>query len=399
MSDTLLLVLIAVAIAIGWLLGRRSVASRMGVASGATESHYYKGLNYLINEQPDSAIDAFIESLEVNNDTLDTHIAVGNLMRKKGEVERAIRIHQNLLARPSLPRQFLQQAHLELARDFISAGLFDRAEGLLEDLQKNAPELRRVALRHLMEIYQDEKDWLRAIEIGKQLLPRRSLLKNVRPVDSDITQALAHFCCELAEEALLKNDYHSVRVHLKRALAYDRISPRALLLMARVEYETAHYGLAIKALRAVREHHPVYLTEAVELLRQCYQHLQQPEGFQTFLQATLRQSPSATITLALVEDLRRRKGDMEAANFIEQQLQRSPSLRGLSKLVEIRIAAAGGTEGENLKLLQGLIQQLMQDKPQYRCRHCGFAGKQLHWLCPSCKRWGEISAIRGVEGE
>lgn len=399
MSDALLLALVFVAIAIGWYLGRRGSLLGATRSRSAVDANYYKGLNYLINEQPDSAIDAFIDALEVNTETLDTHIAVGNLMRRKGEVERAIRVHQNLLSRPSLPREYMHQAHLELARDFISAGLFDRAEGLLQDLLDNAPELREVTLRHLLEIYQDEKEWQRAIDIGKKLLPKRSILKSHAVVDSDIPVALAHYCCEMAEGALLKNDYHSVRLHLKKALAYDRSCVRALLLLARVEHETGHYGLAIKALRAVREQDPVFLSEAIELLRSCFERLGQPENFQTFLQASLNEAPSATVILALVDDIRSRKGDAEAVRFIEDQLKRRPSLRGLDKLVDIQIANSSGSARENLKILHVLLQQLMHNKPHYRCRHCGFAGKQLHWICPGCKRWGEISAIRGAEGE
>lgn len=399
MSDALLLALVVVAIAIGWFLGRRGRAAAASMARHSADARYYKGLNYLINEQPDSAIDAFIDALDVNTDTLETHIAVGNLMRKKGEVERAIRIHQNLLARPSLPKEYMHQAHLELARDFISAGLFDRAEGLLQDLLTDAPELREVTLRHLLEIYQDEKEWQQAIDIGKRLLPRRSLLKSAAAVDADIPVALAHFCCELAEAALFRNDYHSVRSHLKRALGYDRTCVRALLLLARVEYQTQHYGLAIKALRAVREYDPIFLSEAIELLRSCFERLGQPENFQTFLQASLNDAPSSTVMLALVDDLRTRKGDAEAIKFIESQLQRRPSLRGLDKLIEMQMASCSGGARDNLNTLHALLQQLVVNKAQYRCKHCGFAGKQLHWLCPGCKRWGEISAIRGADGE
>lgn len=399
MSDPVFLVLIVLAIAIGWVLGRHRRIRNPQTAENPLQSHYYEGLNYLLNEQPDSALDAFINALEVNSNTLETHIAVGNLMRRKGEVERAIRIHQNLLARPSLPPRHLHQAHLELARDFISAGLFDRAERLLEDLLENAPELREVALRYLLEIYQDEKEWLRAIDTGKRLLPRKLLIKNAQPLDRDIPIALSHYCCELAEQALEKNDYHGVRSFLKRALAYDRGCVRALLLLARVEFETDNYPRVIKALRQVREQDPVFLTEAVSLLKQCYERMGNPQGFQRFLGEGLEQYPSSTLLLALVDDIQSREGDEAAVDFISEQLKHRPSLKGLDKLVEIHIANSGGRARENLKILHLLIQQLMHNKPTYQCRHCGFTGKQLHWLCPGCKHWGEISAIRGAEGE
>ena len=170
MNDLGIFFLLFLAIAIGWLLGRRS--STAPVNSPALPSQYYKGLNDILDGRPDGAIDSFINALEVNTETLETHIALGNLLRKKGEVERAIRIHQNLLARPSLPRSQVHQAHLELARDYISAGLLDRAERLLLDLVDESPEQRRTAHLHLLEIYQSERDWLRAIEVASELLPR-----------------------------------------------------------------------------------------------------------------------------------------------------------------------------------------------------------------------------------
>ncbi len=392
------LLLIVSAIAIGWLLGRRHRTAD-GDGQSSLYPQYYKGLNYLINDQPDGALDAFIEALEVNSQTLETHIAVGNLMRRKGEVERAIRIHQNLLSRPTLPRVHLHQAHLELARDFISAGLWDRAERLLEDLLKDAPELKETAMRHLLEIYQDEKEWQQAIDVARQLLPKRSLLKTTPPVDKAITTALSHFCCEKAELSLAKNDYHAARSEIKQALVYDRQCVRASLLLAEVEYNTNNYSKAIKQLRKVREQDPVFIPETVELLRSCYQALNDDEGFLEYLRETQEECSSATTLLTLVESIRFQRGDIAAADFLGAELKRRPSLRGLAKLVELHIANTSGKSKDNLVILQMLIEQLLQSKPQYQCLHCGFAGKQLHWICPSCKQWGQVKPIRGVEGD
>ena len=399
MSDPWLLLLLFAAIAIGWILGR---GTRHGSGHGSETAmypQYYRGLNFLLNDQPDGALDVFIQALEVNSETLETHLAVGNLMRRKGEVERAIRIHQNLLARPSLPREHLHQAHLELARDFISAGLLDRAERLLEDLLREAPELRDISRRHLLEIYQDEKEWQKAIETGRQLLPRKSILKAAQPVESDTGVALAHYCCELAESVWARNDYHAVREYLKQALGYDRRCVRAMLLLAKVEYETGRYLKAIKALRRVAEQDPVFLSEAVDLLRDCYEKIGDPQGFHDFMAMALETGPSATILLALVEDIQAREGGDAAADFIGRELKHRPSLKGLAKLVELNIANSDGRARENLTILQLLIRQLLQNKPAYRCGHCGFSGKQLHWLCPGCKHWGQMRAIRGAEGE
>lgn len=398
MIDLWQLLLVFTAIAIGWWLGRRG---RMVSANnnGALHHQYYRGLNFLLNDQPDSALDTFIEALEVNAETLETHIAVGNLMRRKGEVERAIRIHQNLLSRPSLPRVHLHQAHLELARDFISAGLLDRAERLLQDLIKEASELKETAMHHLLEIYKDEKEWQQAIDIAEQLLPKRSLLKAAPATDKTITSALSHYCCELAELSLKKNDFHGARVQLKKALFYDRGCVRASLLFADIEFRTGHYAKAIKNLRKVREQDPVFIPETIALLRSSYERLGDSEGFYHSMLECLEIYPSATIVLSLVEEITAKKGQQAAADFLAKELKKRPSLLGLTKLVEFHIANSDGQSKENLTILQLLIEQLMQNKPRYQCDHCGFSGKRLHWLCPSCKQWGQIKAIRGAEGD
>lgn len=395
LSDLLLLSLLVLAVACGWWLGRRQ---RGQAQPAATQQYHYQGLNYLLNEQNDAALDQFINALEVNAETLDTHLAVGSLMRRRGEVDRAIRIHQNLLSRPSLPQAYQQQAHLELARDFIAAGLLDRAERLLEDLQAQAPQMRPVAMRHLIEIYQDEKEWQQALDTGKQLLPRRSFL-SAEAADPELLCALAHYCCELAELAQADNDIRQARIHLQQALDYDRGCVRASLLLAQIEAEAGRCRQGIKALRAIRRQDPDLLPEALTLLRQLHQQDNSLPEYRQFLDDCLQQQPSATLLLALADEIQHAEGEQQAIAFISAQLQQRPSLRGLSRLVQLQLQQTGNEARQNLGLVQDLIAQLLSRKPRYRCQHCGFAGRHLHWLCPSCKRWGEIKPVRGAEGD
>lgn len=392
--------LIFCAIAIGWWLGHRA-----GVRASSTHNEasfhpeYYKGLNYLLSDRPDGELDSFISSLQVTPETFDTHISVGNLMRSKGEVEKAIRIHQNLLARPSLPREHLHRAHLELARDFVSAGLLDRAERLFEDLLVEAPELRKIARRHLLEIYQDEKEWEKAIEAAKLLRPKKSLLKASAPEDQSIVVILSHYCCELAELSIAAKDFPAARSHLRHALNCDPACVRASLLMAEVEYTTQHYDRALKALRKVRNQDIELVTETLDLLKSTYRQLEDDQAFFDYLADCLTVYPSTTIVLVLVEGLQSKKGDEAALEFLTAQLKRLPSLRGLAKLVELHIIQSAEPAKANLRLLQSLIWQLMSNKSQYQCQRCGFSGKHMHWLCPGCKEWGKIKPIRGAEGD
>lgn len=394
MVDTWQLLLIFSAIAIGWVLGRNSrSASVIEDEHGHSYPQYYRGLNYLLNDRPDSALDSFIEALEVNSDTLETHLAVGNLMRRKGEVDRAIRIHQNLLSRSSISVLHLHQAHLELARDFISAGLLDRAERLLEDLLEEAPELREVSIGHLLEVYQDEREWQKAIDLAQQLLPKKSLLSSTKCIDVVIIRALSHYCCELAELSIEKNDYHTARLRLKQALGYDSNCVRASLIMGDIELKTSHYGVAIKSLHKVRTQDPVFLPQTLPILKSCYHKQNNGIGFQRYLRECLKAKPSATIVLALAEDIQEREGSRAAVRFISRELTQQPSMRGLAKLLELHIANSEGGARENLSELHVLIKQLMRSQILYQCNHCGFSGQQLHWLCPSCKRWGEVKSI------
>lgn len=392
-----LLLLLMLAIAIGWLLGRR--VNGQPPDERAVPSQYYKGLNYLLNDHPDGALDSFIEALEVNSETLETHIAVGNLMRRKGEVDRAIRIHQNLLARPSLPPEHLHQAHLELARDFIAAGLLDRAERLLEELLNEAPELRSITMRHLLEIYQDEREWQQAIDTAKQIQPKKYLLKPNVTDDPVIAIALSHYSCEQACESLKRNDYLSARMQLRQALSYDKNCVRASLMLGELELDAGHFHQAIKALKKIRFQDPLFIPESVELLKRCYQQLADRQGFHQYLLECLAEQPSVSVVLSLAEDIKLYEGDVAAANFIGEELKKRPSLRGLEKLIELHLSTSTGASRENLSIIQLLISQLMVSKPQYRCQSCGFSGRQLHWLCPGCKQWGQIKSIRGAEGD
>lgn len=398
-NDVRLFLFILLAIIIGWLLGRQKRWS-FGHHKGLELTQpSYKGLNYLIDERADGALDSFIQSLDVNNETLETHLAVGNLMRRKGEVERAIRIHQNLLARPVLTKEQLHQAHLELARDYISAGLLDRAESLLLDLSEEAPELKDVAIGHLLEIYQDEKEWLKAVKTAKKLLPKKGLLKPKQAAKKTVSRALAHFYCELAEQQIRKNGMREARAFLKEALSHDGNCVRASLIKGQVESQTGHYDKAIKAYRAVFQQNPSFLPEIIKPLEECYRQLNKSEDYYTFLQQCIDCFPSSASLLALLEWIKAQKGHDEAVSFIKAELRRHPSLRGLSKLVELNLTETTGKEKEDMELVLFLIKQLLEDKPSYQCQHCGFSGKHLHWLCPGCKQWGEVEYIRGVEGD
>jgi lipopolysaccharide biosynthesis regulator YciM len=401
-NDFVIFALLFSAIAIGWVLGRRSQTVTPANAA-ELPSQYYKGLNYLLDGRPDGAIDAFIDALEVNSETLETHVALGNLLRKRGEVDRAIRVHQNLLARPTLPRKQVHQAHLELARDYITAGLLDRAERLLLDLVQESDEQRSASRRYLLEIYQSEREWQRAIEIATDLLPRKSLLGGATTAGNDkgqqVSVALSHFYCELASEKLAAGELQVARDLLEQALGRDKHCVRASIMLGEVECQAGHYKQAIKALRRVKAQDADYIPETIGTLRECYQQLGDEKSLKTYLEDCLGSDPSPNLLLAVAEDICEVGGKAAAADFLSSRLADQPSLRGLARLINLQLDVTEGKARDNLDLLQVLVNRLISERPHYRCVHCGFAGRQLHWFCPGCQYWGTMKSIHSGGSE
>lgn len=375
--------------AAGWLMARWN-ARPQGQHNGSDlSSNYFKGLNYLLNEQPDKAIEIFIRMLEVDSDTVETHLALGNLFRRRGEVDRAIRIHQNLIARSTLNRQQRTQALLELGQDYMRAGLLDRAETLFQELIE-MDDHAVPALRHLIDIYQQEKDWDKAILTTRKLESKTGERKNT---------VIAHYHCELAEQARQNKDSELARERVRRALDCDRGCVRASLLRGEMDIEAGEYGAAIQSFQRIEHQDPDYLPEVIEPLLYCHHRLGTTKEMMGYLEQILRQHNSITLMLALAELLRQRYGDHQASLFITAQLRKRPSVRGLERLIELNLAHAQDEARENLLILKDLIRKLLECKPVYTCSKCGFMGKVRHWQCPGCKTWNSVKPIHGVEGE
>ena len=398
MSAFWLFLLVFSAIACGWLLGRyASGAPPFAQGMAAAYRQYYRGLNFLLNERADEAVDAFVESLPVTPETFETHVAIGNLMRRKGVVEQAIQIHQNLQARPDLPPQRLQQAHLELARDFISAGLLDRAEKLLLELVQQSEELRPTARRHLIEIYQSEKEWQRAIDIAEKLLPQRNPLLRSPPADAVLSRAIAHFHCELAQQALNRQQLATVREQLKQALARDGNNARAVLLQAELELREANYDAAVAALQKLQQQHPALLATVLPKLREVCVAAGAPQRYREVLQSLLESGHCSGTLEAMVADIQASEGEAAAREFLKTELQRQPTLRAALALSELEQEKQQGGDGSWWRLLEPRLRKLVFDRASFQCGHCGFAVRQLHWQCPSCKQWGTFQPAPGID--
>lgn len=372
----------------GWIVGRRSLSKKAQTHSGIPLD-YLKGLNLLLDEQPDKAIDLFIQMLEVNNDTVETHLALGSLFRRRGEVDRAIRIHQNLIARPTLLPAQRAHALFELGQDYMKAGLFDRAETLFGELVESNPRSEQ-ALEYLLDIYQQEKDWASAIKIAQRISTKTG--KNYAPL-------ISHFYCEQADIAFKQGEPSRAMKLVKKALAIHKKSVRASLLEATIEHESGNEQAAIRALKRIEEQDADYLPEVIGPLLHCYQSIGQPEEMLVYLRDILKRHDAISIMLNLSGLLQYYHDDETAEDFIEEFLQYRPSLRGMDRLIDINIKHAKDSVKEKLLILKSVTSQLLEDKPVYSCHVCGFSGKTLYWHCPGCKRWDTVKPIQGVEGE
>ncbi len=393
MPDVLLLTLLLAAVAIGWWLGRRERSKRPDPApSPGLARDYFVGLNYLLNDQQDRAIETFVGALEVNSETIDTHITLGNLFRTRGEADRAMKIHQNLLARPTLTAGQGDRVQIELARDFLSLGLLDRAERLLKGLIRDSQddEIRLAAKRLLVDLLEREGEWAAAYEVAHPQLLRQS---------EEIRRAAAHWLCQLAEEERHNATPVLARRHLRQALNVDARCVRANLLLAALEHDTAHYRQEIALLSRIPDQDPAFTPTLLEPLSRAYRLLDDEEGLVDHLHALLEALPYTSVIILLAETTRHRSGIEHAIDLVSEQLNREASLGALDYLIDLYRQHSQGEALAQLELLQRHTQTLLRKLPRHRCRRCGFAGDQLHWQCPRCRSWGTTKPITGIEGE
>lgn len=385
-----LLLLIPFAAILGWHNGRKkSTQTSLNSATSLLPQDYFVGLNYLINEQPDQAVDAFIKMLEVTQDTFETHLALGSLFRQRGEVDRAIRVHQNLIARPELHKLQRIQGLTELAQDYLRAGVLDRAEKLFLELVESKGNIIG-SLNFLLHIYQQQKDWVQAIAIAKQIEIQTQRSMQV---------VIAHYYCELAEQSREKNQGDRVQEYLAHALQINPHCVRASFLAGEIAVSQGQWHLAIKYYKKIKNQDPDFISEMIFPLAQCYEKLQREKALFVYLTKCLQEYPRISLLLMQSEHLRKYQGIQDAIDYLAQQIQNYPSLRGLEYLVKLYLEKSQQESRRDLIRLCELIGNLLVNKPNYRCQQCGLATKTLYWQCPQCRQWSVVKPILGMEGD
>jgi Predicted N-acetylglucosaminyl transferase len=382
----LLFLLLPVAVAYGWYMGRRSVRIDEDKKNSQRSRNYAAGINFLLSEQPDKAVDLFIDLLQVDTDTIDTHLALGNLFRQRGEVDRAIRIHQNLVARCLDSTEQQNLSMLELARDFIAAGLLDRAENVLLSLL-NDDDLANDARTTLLQIYEQLHEWQKAINIAEKLPGK------------NYSHIIAHYYCQIAEQDIAQTDFKAASIRLKRALKIDPRCVRALILCAQMHIDQEQFDSAIKLIDQIPDISSTFASEAWKLLLQCRSHIGGHE-FTEILVRWLENTQNTTVALALAESIQTQQGIRDAEAFILRHIKRNPTMKGFHRLMTYQLEAMHDDKAtESIYLLRSLVEKQIATKPIYRCERCGFSSKVIFWHCPSCKQWGSISPIQGLDGD
>lgn len=392
MTEVGLFIVLFVALFLGWTMGRKNPAKKSKREKKNVPPDYFRGLNHLLNDQHSEAIDAFVESLEINSDTFDIHLTLGSLFRKKGEIQKAINVHQSLLARPEISTREMRMVQLELASDFMSAGLLDRASRLLLNMAtaSKKSEFHSKILTLLVDLYEFEQSWDKAIQISTELMKDAPNKKEIK--------RLAHFHCEMAQILIKQDQLKEAYQHYKQALGVDPSCVRASIGAADVLSIQRRYRDAIKELKQVAEQDADFISIVIPKLKDCYQRVWGTSGFVKFLQEQNQKKPSAALILALAQHYM--VDDKEYAEmFMVEQLRSHPTVKGFKELISLQMEGARGQNQQHLEVLYDLIDQLANSKPHFQCRQCGFSGYQLHWQCPSCKNWGTVKPIHGLEGE
>lgn len=359
----------------GWLAARMDLKQLL-TESSAMPAAYFKGLNFLIKEQHDKAIEAFIEAVKINSESLELHFALGSLFRLRGEIDRAIHLHHNLLERPQLSdiQRFAIMA--ELAQDYLKAGLFDRAEELFRALCAS-PTYHQPALRSLLDIYIRERDWTRAIETAAEL----ERASGVR-----FHKEIAQFHCELAVEAAAAVGVEQAKKHLMEALAANSECVRATVMLGDMEAAAGARLEAIAIWKRIEQQKPQYLGLVASRLLENYTAQDKTSEGLELLKMWMEKYSLPSILNIIYEATLKHEGADAAAKLARAELIRKPSLNILDRLLQAREIEKSGEESD-VGLIKNTVHHFLGNTRSYCCSQCGFRARQYYWQCPGCNHW------------
>lgn len=372
---------------LGWIAARVDI-KQLIAESTTLPAAYFKGLNFLISDQHDKAVDAFSEAIQANTDSLELHFALGSLFRRTGETDRAINMHLNLLDKKELTNNQKNAVKAELAQDYLKAGLFDRAEELFKGLDDT--RYRQPALRALLEIYVREREWTRAIEIATEL----ERLSGV-----PFRQEIAQYYCELAMNGIIAQGHDAARNQLALALDANKKCVRANVLLGDLEASTGAHQAAISHWKLIEYQQPEYLGLIASKMLKSYRADNQLKQGLIQLNTYLETYKLPSLMSVLYEATLAEEGAEKAAKLARNELIRQPSLTTLDQLLQARAmtdettsAAKKQSNNQDIQLMQQTVRNAIGNRAAYHCDQCGFRAKQHHWQCPACNAWESLPA-------
>jgi lipopolysaccharide biosynthesis regulator YciM len=362
--------------AAGWALGRFGEREIEEGAPPPLNIDYLKGLNFLLNEQTDQALEHFLKMVRVDDRTIETHFALGSLFRRRGEIDRAIRIHQNIIARPDLASEQRDQALFSLAKDYLRAGLLDRAEKLFVRLAQGS-RYQVEALEQLCRIYEQEHEWQRAIDAGQKLevLSGRSLELEI-----------AHYYCELAEQAASNKDFSAARAFVKKAQSGRPRTQRGALTRAEIARDTDDNKTALRLYHRIIDENTYLITEARPQLVKTYSKEGSTEKLEQSLETILKKNPALKTDIAYTAIVNNIEGVRVIDACVEDYLLNEPTL---AEFVDLQSVGAMNSAERTAALarVRSALSKIARATPRYQCKECGFSSQRLLWQCPSCKDW------------
>jgi lipopolysaccharide biosynthesis regulator YciM len=346
---------------------------------------YLRGLNLVLSRRTDEALELFVQMAKVDDETLETHFALGHLFRRQGEFERAIRVHENLLARPSLSEAQRHQAAFSLAEDYLGAGLFDRAEQLFSEL-RDSSTLAAAALEKLVGIYEREQDWHKAIEALRKLEMLRGNKSN----------QVAQYYCELAEKARAAGDRELAREYLRNSVRSESGALRGALIRAMLAQEDRDYSQAIALYEQVISTNHHFITEVLPPLLECYRSMDRVSEFDAYLGTLIERDDSLHRNLAYAAIIANLGGATPAlSRLVERFVFEHPVLANLVNVSELKTMPAQ-QRGPAIERIANGLRTIALANARYRCSNCGYSTQRFIWHCPSCKLWETIRPITNV---
>ena len=380
-----LFLLLPVAYLFGWFKGRSFKKADCDDSSSSLSSDYFKGLNYLLSDQQDKALPVFLRLVQVDNETIDTHLALATIYRRSGNLDKAIEVHQNLIARPSLSANYKSKALLELGRDYLAAGLFDRAEGLFKDVIKSG-HYDRDARQYMLTIFQQEKEWPEAVKVAKELISQG---------DNSLRPLIAQFYCELCDQYYHKGNLKQAENIAKEALSYFPDSVRAMIIRLRNAISLKKYKEAIKYIKQIEQTDADYFPAILSSCIESYRELNKVNDLIDYLQSVEKDHTNLNLMESIVDLISENESDEAAITYLLNQLNKTPNINGLSALITLLNKNKNIEPGSGIQDIKKVLEKMKQNSDQYQCKKCGYISGTLNWQCPGCHSWGEIKPVLG----